>query len=130
MRIEKIRFGKKIGMPGYSSDNIEVEGELLLGETKEEAWSKINKDMIEWHKREYPHLYQDQPKVDFVRNKSLSGEASNVEEIDNAEYDKFLAVKTTLSEIACYEAAKNFLAKSSFKYNVELKAIVESKNKK
>jgi hypothetical protein len=57
MKVTKVTFSKKIGMPGYSSDNPGVEVELEGKETKEEAWTKLNQDMIAWHRAEYTHLY-------------------------------------------------------------------------
>lgn len=62
MIVRKVAFKKTIGMPNYSNDiPIVVEADLEPGETKEQAWTKINQDMIEWHKKEYPHLYEDAP---------------------------------------------------------------------
>lgn len=58
MKVTKIAFEKTIGMPNYSNDKpIVVECILEGDETKEQAWSKLNQDMISWHKKEYPHLY-------------------------------------------------------------------------
>lgn len=58
MKITKVAFEKTIGMPNYSNDKpIVVECILEGNETKEEAWTKLNQDMIAWHQKEYPHLY-------------------------------------------------------------------------
>lgn len=60
MIVRKVAFEKTIGMPNYSNDRpIIVEADLEPGETKEDAWTQINQDMIAWHKKEYPHLYQE-----------------------------------------------------------------------
>ena len=46
-------------MPNYSNDRpIVLEADLEPGETKEQAWTRMNQDMIAWHKAEYPQLYQ------------------------------------------------------------------------
>lgn len=59
MKITKVAFEKTIGMPNYSNDKpIVVECILEGDETKEEAWTKLNQDMIAWHQKEYPNLYE------------------------------------------------------------------------
>ena len=59
MIVRKVAFEKTIGMPNYSNDRpIVLEADLEPGETKEQAWTRMNQDMIAWHKAEYPHLYQ------------------------------------------------------------------------
>lgn len=63
MKIEKIRFGKTIAMSGYNNDKPEVEVILEPGETLEQVLSALNKRLTDWHKAEYPHLYQE--KEDF-----------------------------------------------------------------
>lgn len=58
MKVRVVGFQKTIGMPNFSNDKpIVVEADLEPGETMEEAWSKMNKAAIEWHQKEYPHLY-------------------------------------------------------------------------
>lgn len=61
MKVEKVTFDKKFGMPNYGSDHPGVvEAILENGETMEEAWTKLNQRMIDWHMNEYPHLYHSQ----------------------------------------------------------------------
>lgn len=59
MKIEKITFGKTIARPGYNNDKPEVEVILEPGETLEQVLSALNKRLTDWHKAEYPHLYQE-----------------------------------------------------------------------
>lgn len=59
MIIERITFGKTIAMPGYNNDKPEVEAILEDGETLESVLSALNKRLTDWHKAEYPHLYQE-----------------------------------------------------------------------
>lgn len=67
MIVRKVAFEKTIGMPNYSNDRpIILEAELEPGETKEQAWTRMNQDMIAWHKTEYPHLYQDENKEPWL----------------------------------------------------------------
>ena len=65
MKIEKVSFDKKFGMPAYGSDHpVVVEATLEGDETPEQAWSEMNRRMIAWHRAEYPNLYQ--PSTEFV----------------------------------------------------------------
>lgn len=59
MEITKITFGKTIAMPGYNNDKPEVEAILEDGDTLESVLSALNKRLTDWHKIEYPHLYQE-----------------------------------------------------------------------
>lgn len=67
MKIERITFGKTIAMPGYNNDKPEIEATLEDGDTLESVLSALNKRLTDWHKAEYPHLYQEQGVPDFVR---------------------------------------------------------------
>lgn len=61
MKIEKITLGKTIQAGQFIYDRPGViEATLEPGETMEEGLSELNKRLIEWHKREYPHLYQEE----------------------------------------------------------------------
>lgn len=60
-------------MPNYSNDRpIVLEADLEPGETKEQAWTRMNQDMIAWHKAEYPHLYQEENKEPWVSSPTIS----------------------------------------------------------
>ena len=60
MKIEKVSFDKKFGMPAYGSDHPVVVEAILEGdETPEQAWSEMNRRMIAWHQKEYPALYEE-----------------------------------------------------------------------
>lgn len=60
MKVRIVGFQKTIGMPNFSNDRpLVVEADLEEGETMGEAWSKMNQTAIDWHKAEYPHLYQE-----------------------------------------------------------------------
>ena len=70
MKVRIVGFQKTIGMPNFSNDRpLVVEADLEEGETMEEAWSKMNKAATDWHRSEYPHLYQEEkswtPGADF-----------------------------------------------------------------
>lgn len=122
MIITKIGFDKKFGMPNYGSDHpLVIEAMLEPGETKEEAWSKMNQDMIEWHKKEYPHLY-----LDFGL-----GHEGVIQVEKDLELDKELAMEIAILETYKYkEEAEAYLSKSTFKYRPELKVIVNNKESK
>lgn len=69
MKIERITFGKTIAMPGYNNDKPEVEAILEPGETLEQALSALNKRLADWHKAEYPNLYQEsKPMEGYVKS--------------------------------------------------------------
>lgn len=60
MKVRIVGFQKTIGMPNFSNDRpLVVEADLEEGETMEQAWSKMNKAATDWHKAEYPNLYQE-----------------------------------------------------------------------
>jgi hypothetical protein len=60
MKIIKASFDKKIGMPNFSNDTPGVvEAILEEGDTIESVWTELNQRAIAWHKKEYPHLYQE-----------------------------------------------------------------------
>src|ERR1700749_954598 len=93
MIVRKVAFEKTIGMPNYSNDRpIVVEADLEPGETKEEAWTRINQDMIAWHRREYPNLYQQEPSLTdkaFSHSSSVPTISANTAPIEiNLQHEK------------------------------------------
>lgn len=66
MKIERITFGKTIAMPGYNNDKPEIEATLEDGDTLESVLSALNKRLTDWHKAEYPHLYQEENKQPWM----------------------------------------------------------------
>lgn len=60
MKITKATFDCTIAMPGYA--NVKPgSSEIILepGEEIEDAWSELNRRAQAWHRKEYPHLYQE-----------------------------------------------------------------------
>ena len=90
MIVRKVAFEKTIRNGNYSNDRpIVVEADLEPGETKEQAWTRINQDMIEWHKKEYPHLYQDsKPDNVSVAFFDANGRMTGVVPIINKDFEQ------------------------------------------
>jgi hypothetical protein len=67
MKIVKASFDKKIGMPNFSNDTPGVVEVILEdGDTIESVWTELNQRAIAWHRAEYPHLYQEGNKPEWV----------------------------------------------------------------
>lgn len=73
MKITKATFDCIIAMPGYA--NVKPgSSEIILepGEEIEDAWSELNRRAQAWHRKEYPHLYQEEkgwtPGSDFPQH--------------------------------------------------------------
>lgn len=96
MKIERITFGKTIAMPGYNNDKPEIEATLEDGDTLESVLSALNKRLTDWHKVEYPHLYQEGPveAQPFVRSNYQSPEKELKIEYINTD-----TIADTLTEI-------------------------------
>lgn len=63
MIITKATFDCTIAMPGYNNVKPGAsEINLEPGETIEQAWTELNQRAMAWHKKEYPHCYQ-QPEI-------------------------------------------------------------------
>lgn len=68
MKILEVTFDCTIAMPGYNNVKPGVFRAILEeGDTLEGAWTELNRRAKEWHKKEYPHIYQEQ----FVANTNL-----------------------------------------------------------
>jgi hypothetical protein len=122
MKIERVTFGKTIGMPNYGNDRPGVEYAILEdGETMEHALTELNQRIIEWHKKEYPHLYGNISTVSEAKPPLVDKEIDS--KLDN--------MRKLLADIEFKEDAASLIARSEFKFNVELKAIAYAKpNKK
>ena len=127
MKIEVVTFGKTIGMPNYGNDRPGVERAVLEdGETMESALTELNQRIIEWHKKEYPHLY---PAESFVGHKTTHPNeylAPEIIQIDK-EFDN---LHKLLNDITYKEDALALISKTTFKFHAELNAIAKSKPSK
>ena len=129
MKIERVTFGKTIGMPNYGNDRPGVEYAILEdGETMEQALTELNQRIIEWHKKEYPHLYTNVFNVDAIDKR--------IKELDKIDpkvriENELESLRKLLANIDYQEDAINLIERSGFKFNIELKEIAKSKpNKK
>src|ERR1700749_4977526 len=121
-------------MPNFSNDRpLVLEADLEPGETKEEAWTRINQDMIAWHKKEYPHLYEQTSPVKsfFVQTEpQYGGSDSSQEQQDEAAVQLGKAIKE-MQKIQYKEDAEVFLSTEKWmKYNKELKSLLNAKPSK
>lgn len=121
MKIRIIGFQKTIGMPNFSNDRpIVVEADLEEGETEKEAWSKMNKAATEWHREEYPHLYQNTQK----ELQTTWQDETRADEFDQELAKEILALKG----IEFREDAEEYLSRENWrKYNPTLKSLVNAK---
>ena len=117
MKIDRVRYDKKFSIGPYLTDSVGIEAQVDPGETPELVLTTLVAIVDEWHKS---------------TNKSLYGAEIKTEEAIPDEIDKeFENLHKLLKDIEYQEDALNLIEKTSFKFNVELKAIAKSKpNKK
>lgn len=113
MKIGKATFDCTIGMPGFS--NVKpgaVEIILEDGETVEEAWSELNRRALAWHKKEFPHIYQESyntdipPKANFYPTSNGADlTVYNLQDERDKSADVLLAIQLapTLDELKHYK---------------------------
>lgn len=135
MIIKKVSFDCTIAMPGYS--NVKpgiVEADLEPGETIEQAWSELNRRAMEWHKKEYPHCYEqrDPPLSYFatVEHKPVGASLTKKQQDEEADAQLKIAIES-LGKIQYKEDAEAFMGTEMWmKYNKIIKSIVNGKPSK
>lgn len=134
MKIGKATFDCTIGMPGFS--NVKpgaVEIILEAGEEVEDAWSELNRRALAWHKKEFPHLYEESVplKSHFVNTEpKYSGPSTGGQQDDEAAVQLGNAIKE-MQKIQYKEDAEVFLTTEKWmKYNKELKSLLNAKPNK
>jgi hypothetical protein len=133
MKIERITFGKTIAMPGYNNDKPEVEAVLEDGDVLEDVLSALNKRLMDWHKKEYPHLYQESNHLPSPVSKTTPGPSvMDTTSTDKEEFDAGLAADIkTLQKIQYKEDAEIFMNEQVWrKYNPVIKSLVNAKPNK
>ena len=132
MKITKVAFEKTIGMPNYSNDRPMVVECILEGnETKEEAWTNINQDMMAWHRATYPHLYTNTGYLPPPVSQTTPGPSvMDTTTTDKDELELANDIKI-LQKIQYKEDAEIFLNEQVWrKYNPVLKSLVNAKPNK
>lgn len=61
MAIEKLFYQKTVCVGQFLFDKIGGEATIDPGQTPDEVLSNLNKTVTDWHRKEYPHLYQEPP---------------------------------------------------------------------
>lgn len=132
MKIGKATFDCTIGMPGFS--NVKpgvVEIVLEEGETIEDAWSELNRRALAWHRKEFPHLYeQPSPPLSYFGTiKNPGSETSEVKKMQDEESDcQLKEAIEALQKIQYKEDAEIFMGTERWmKYNKIIKSIVNAK---
>lgn len=121
MKIDRVRYDKKFSIGPYLTDSVGIEAQVEPGETPELVLTTLKTIVEEWHYTQY-------------RAKEV--EAA---EVSNAQYQKdkqaqidkdFDNIKKQLSDTIYKEDALTLVAKSNFKYHIELNEIAKSKPSK
>src|SRR5574337_1879432 len=107
MKIDRVRYDKKFSIGPYLTDSVGIEAQVDADETPELVLTTLKSIVEEWHKELHP------------AKELVSSDEDKQTEIDK-EFDNLHKV---LKDIEYQEDALNLLEKTSFKFNVELKAI-------
>lgn len=120
MKIDRVRYDKKFSIGPYLTDSVGIEAQVDPGETPELVLTTLSAIVDEWHKSLGSSMYAN----DMVDSGSTK--------IKQDEIDRELdSLRKALIETEYQQEALAMLEKSTFKFNVELKAIAKSKpNKK
>jgi len=127
MIIKEVTFDCTIAMPGYNNVKPGT-GTIVLeeGETMEEAWSELYRRAIQWHKKEFPHLYEPLPPIRdaLLKNAVKYG----VQESRGEDNDQLAEAIKKMQNIPYKEDAEAFLSTEKWmKYNKELKSLLNAK---
>jgi hypothetical protein len=121
MKIDRVRYDKKFSIGPYLTDSVGIEAQVDADETPELVLTTLKTIVEDWHYSQY-------------RAKEVA-----LAEADNAKYQQekqteidkeFDNLHRLLKDIEYREDALNLIEKTSFKFNVELKAIAKSKPSK
>lgn len=119
MIIDNIKISQEInfnGMPTW----ISIGGTLVAGENEKDGLRQIQKSITEYQQEEAKAYKQSKNSV------SVEAQAAADKEIDKL----FKQVKTKLSKYSNREEAQAYLDTTEFKFNIELKQIVNNLNPK
>src|ERR1700733_10692046 len=109
--VEKVAYGMTIGdlkfgnvRPGV------VEATLKPGHTLEDALDELDDRLNAWHRKKYPHLYQQESEPEIVRSFTPQQTGPSVDVIDYGKHDDSpegvladIKKATTLSELTPYK---------------------------
>lgn len=120
MKIDRVRYDKKFSIGPYLTDSVGIEAQVDADETPELVLTTLKAIVEEWHKELHPvkELISSDLNAQYQKDKQT--------EIDK-EFDD---LHKLLKDITYQEDALNLIEKTSFKFNVELKAIAKSKPSK
>lgn len=72
--IDKVAYGLTIGDLKFGNTRPGVvEATLKLGYTLEDALDELDERLNAWHKKRYPHLYQEEKLIEYAKGKSDEG---------------------------------------------------------
>jgi hypothetical protein len=84
--VEKVAYGMTIGDNKFGNSRPGVvEATLKPGRTLEEALDELDDRLTAWHKRRYPHLYEDGQQPEIVRSFTPQQTGPSVAVIDYKE---------------------------------------------
>lgn len=137
MEIKKATFDCTIAMPGYANVKPGA-SEIVLapGEQIEDAWTELDRRAKAWHRKEYPHLYEERETAFYLPKEVIKSDNFNnpdkVKANDLYEFDASLAQEIAeLRDIEFKEDAEEWMAKAAWrKYNPVLKSMVNAKPNK
>ncbi len=114
MKIDRVNYQKTFSIGPYLTDKVGIEAQVEAGETPELVLTTLKTITEEWH---------------ISQNKSLYGNdaAQNSKQVSLVIDDEFEAVKKSIEECDTKEKALDFLSRTTFRLNIDLKKIANSK---
>lgn len=120
MKIEKVSYQKAYIIGPYLQEKVGFEASID-GDSPEEVLSKLRKMADDWHKENNPHLDAPMPGQPLPIIQKISDDALSF--VDQ----QFEQLKNELEKIELREEAEQILANSDFRFNMDLKKLVNSK---
>lgn len=121
MKIEKVSYQKAYIIGPYLQEKVGFEASYNPNEeTAEDVLSKLRKMADEWHKENNPHLEFENSSLPVIRDINADAAFSFVDQ-------QFEQLKSDLEKIGWRQEAEAVLSGTDFRYNIELKKIVNSK---